>query len=417
MTLWYMQKNGNQSGPLSAAELKQRVDSGQLLPRDLVRTEGQKKWQAAGRVPGLFPGKIAATTPPPLPALQRLSPPGWLRHVHQHWNETKGTLMIPVIVAPFIWLAGSLLKPIIGLSNLAALAAGIGLLSLATFLAYIIVRIVLYFYGHWMVTEQSTCRLARVAHDTGAIAFAVLLPLVLIECLAPERGVLVAAIPQLSRLQHDLIGDRQPLPPFSNWFGNALQTLRDGPAAAPRTSPSNPWQADVQNQQPPPQTDRDRIVREIASAYMPVLAAMKRENKLATLDALARFKQAIAKIEGQSVVWSAKVDRVERKTVLVVAEDKINAGTDSKFTIRAVFLPQGVATTDDINWLLSPTPLWVPAGKNSQLVIGEACDNNTARNLSKGQTVLIQGEISGYTDDHLLFITNSKIVPENGAAP
>jgi hypothetical protein len=410
MTRWYMQRNGKPTGPLSAAELKQLVDSGQLQPKDLVRSESQRKWQAAGRVRGLFPGEIAVTTPPPLPAQQRLAPPGWLRYVHQHWNETKGTLMIPVIAAPFLLLAGSLLKPIIGLSNLAALAAAVGLLSLTTFVAYLAVRTGSYLYGHWIVTEHSTCRLARVAHDTGALAFAVLLPLVLIECPAPERGVLVTAIPKLSRLQHDLIDNRQPLPPFSKWFGNALNAFEGDPGPTPRAFQSRHGQSKLQSQQPQPQGDRERIVLEIANAYAPVLAAMQRENELATLEAQARFKQDMAELVNQPVLWRANVARVERDTVLVVAEDKIYAEADSAFKIRAVFLPQGVATTDHINWAASRIPPWVPIGKNSQIVIGEGCDETTARNLSKGQTVLIQGEISGYNDDHCLFITNSRIV-------
>ena len=137
---------------------------------------------------------------------------------------------------------------------------------------------------------------------------------------------------------------------------------------------------------------------------------MQRENELATLEAQARFKQDMAELVNQPVLWRANVARVERDTVLVVAEDKIYAEADSAFKIRAVFLPQGVATTDHINWAASRIPPWVPIGKNSQIVIGEGCDETTARNLSKGQTVLIQGEISGYNDDHCLFITNSRIV-------
>jgi hypothetical protein len=390
MTRWYVEKNGNQRGSLSAAELRTLVDSGQLQRMDLVRAEGQTKWHAAGRVRGLFAEKSGAPTPPPLPPQQRSASPSWLQYVYQHWTETKGTLMIPVIVGPFAWLAGSLLKPIIGWSNLAALAVVIGLLSLTTFAIYLVVRAVQYICGQWRVTEQTTCRLARLAHDTGALAFAVMLPLVLVEFFAPERGLLVATLPRLARLQGDLIGNRQPWSPFSQWFDKAFQ----------------PTQGQmVERQLSLPVENHERIVKQIHRAYMPVMFARKRKNELVIQEALTKFKQDVAKLNGQKVIWKAKVNRVEQKTVLVFAVDGDYAEPKSELQIEPFFLPRGVLTTDGMDG----NELWAPVGYCSRIVIGDGCDEKTARALGRGQTIFIEGEISGFGDEHSLFLTNAAI--------
>jgi GYF domain 2/Domain of unknown function (DUF4190) len=64
---WYFAQGGNRMGPVSREELQRRVQAGEILPADLVWTQGMEQWQAAGSVPGLFPEGYVAPAPPPLP--------------------------------------------------------------------------------------------------------------------------------------------------------------------------------------------------------------------------------------------------------------------------------------------------------------------------------------------------------------
>jgi hypothetical protein len=52
---WYYAKNKQKVGPLTAAQLKQLVRSGELSRNDMVWKEGMAKWTPAGQVKGLFP--------------------------------------------------------------------------------------------------------------------------------------------------------------------------------------------------------------------------------------------------------------------------------------------------------------------------------------------------------------------------
>ena len=77
---WYYSHGDKQSGPISAAELRQLVASGALRPDDLVWREGMADWVPAQNVKGLFgaEGKRApdAAPPPPrvaAPALARVN--------------------------------------------------------------------------------------------------------------------------------------------------------------------------------------------------------------------------------------------------------------------------------------------------------------------------------------------------------
>ncbi len=71
---WYYARNGNQTGPIAAGDLKQLADSGRLLPTDLVRKDGMKAWAPASRVKGLFPAPVVSpstttvVSPPPTSA-------------------------------------------------------------------------------------------------------------------------------------------------------------------------------------------------------------------------------------------------------------------------------------------------------------------------------------------------------------
>jgi len=66
---WYYARNDQQFGPVSAAELKQLADSGQLSPDDLLWREGMDAWATAINLRGLFTAETPANTPPPAPPL------------------------------------------------------------------------------------------------------------------------------------------------------------------------------------------------------------------------------------------------------------------------------------------------------------------------------------------------------------
>jgi uncharacterized membrane protein YhaH (DUF805 family) len=64
---WYFSRDGQQSGPLTYANLKEKADEGILRPRsDLVWKEGMADWIPIGEVDGLFE-RLEASSPPPSP--------------------------------------------------------------------------------------------------------------------------------------------------------------------------------------------------------------------------------------------------------------------------------------------------------------------------------------------------------------
>lgn len=81
---WYFAKNEQQYGPISAVELKQKFDSGELGPDDEVRPEDRQNWVKASTVKGLFaatgilppsPPATPSQAPPALPATSVPPPP------------------------------------------------------------------------------------------------------------------------------------------------------------------------------------------------------------------------------------------------------------------------------------------------------------------------------------------------------
>jgi len=71
---WYYAKENKQHGPVSAAELKQLADRGQLRPSDLVWREGMEEWIAAKKVKGLFEEGTPAAPPKPVAVPPKPSP-------------------------------------------------------------------------------------------------------------------------------------------------------------------------------------------------------------------------------------------------------------------------------------------------------------------------------------------------------
>jgi hypothetical protein len=70
---WHYTQNGQQHGPVSAAELKTLVQTGKLTPTDMVWKAGMAEWKVASSIKGLFPipGPVpvpASDVQPPTPA-------------------------------------------------------------------------------------------------------------------------------------------------------------------------------------------------------------------------------------------------------------------------------------------------------------------------------------------------------------
>ena len=68
---WYFQVMGAEFGPLTSAELKEKVQIGQIQPDTLVRSGQDGKWIPADRWKGLLPAKEDTPEPPPASPLER----------------------------------------------------------------------------------------------------------------------------------------------------------------------------------------------------------------------------------------------------------------------------------------------------------------------------------------------------------
>jgi hypothetical protein len=65
---WYTSRDGEQVGPITSQELKQKAASGEVSADDLVWKEGMAEWVPASKVPGLsFEDAKPAPAPSPLP--------------------------------------------------------------------------------------------------------------------------------------------------------------------------------------------------------------------------------------------------------------------------------------------------------------------------------------------------------------
>ena len=58
---WFYAQGGQQSGPISAADIKELIGRGQVGPADMVWHEGMPKWVLAGEMPELMPPQAAGT--------------------------------------------------------------------------------------------------------------------------------------------------------------------------------------------------------------------------------------------------------------------------------------------------------------------------------------------------------------------
>jgi hypothetical protein len=64
---WYYARNDKQFGPVTAVELKQLADGGELAPDDLLWREGMENWTTAVNLRGLFEPEAAAVVRDTIP--------------------------------------------------------------------------------------------------------------------------------------------------------------------------------------------------------------------------------------------------------------------------------------------------------------------------------------------------------------
>lgn len=71
---WYFQVMGAEIGPLTSAELMEKVQIGQIQPDTLIRSGKDGKWVPADRWKGLLPAKEVQPEPTPAPAKESPAP-------------------------------------------------------------------------------------------------------------------------------------------------------------------------------------------------------------------------------------------------------------------------------------------------------------------------------------------------------
>jgi hypothetical protein len=69
---WFLARDGQQHGPISAAEMSKIIELGYLMANDLVWRQGFSDWQPASSV---FPPKAASEAPPAVPPAPSAAPP------------------------------------------------------------------------------------------------------------------------------------------------------------------------------------------------------------------------------------------------------------------------------------------------------------------------------------------------------
>jgi hypothetical protein len=69
---WFLARDGQQHGPINAAEMNKIIELGYLLPNDLVWRQGFAEWQPAASV---FPPKPASETPPAIKSATQATAP------------------------------------------------------------------------------------------------------------------------------------------------------------------------------------------------------------------------------------------------------------------------------------------------------------------------------------------------------
>jgi len=74
--MYYLGKNGQQSGPFSMEQLQTMATSGQIAPADLLWTQGMAEWKPASSIlSGVFPAQPTPPTPGVEPTASAVPPP------------------------------------------------------------------------------------------------------------------------------------------------------------------------------------------------------------------------------------------------------------------------------------------------------------------------------------------------------
>lgn len=66
--VWYYTANGAQRGPVTAAQVRSLIETGQVRATDLLWREGMPAWIEAGTIPAFFPAASRPHPAPPPPA-------------------------------------------------------------------------------------------------------------------------------------------------------------------------------------------------------------------------------------------------------------------------------------------------------------------------------------------------------------
>lgn len=97
---WYFSRDGQQSGPLTFAELKEKADQGALKPRtDLVWKEGLADWMPVGEIEGMFERREVPGSTDPLAA----SAANHVEEEDDHYQEWPGARRRSYLFITFIF--------------------------------------------------------------------------------------------------------------------------------------------------------------------------------------------------------------------------------------------------------------------------------------------------------------------------
>jgi hypothetical protein len=72
---WFVVRDGKETGPFTAPQLKDMTTTGRLIPDDLVRRADMQAPRKASTIKGLFAATASASTKPPPPSVSETAPP------------------------------------------------------------------------------------------------------------------------------------------------------------------------------------------------------------------------------------------------------------------------------------------------------------------------------------------------------
>jgi len=99
--VWYYHQLGANHGPVDLDQLQYLVNSGQVLPTDLVWKQGLPEWIAAARVPGLFKSTGAPLVQAPVYAGMPID-----RQPRNDEPQSVSGLAITSLVLGILWIGG-----------------------------------------------------------------------------------------------------------------------------------------------------------------------------------------------------------------------------------------------------------------------------------------------------------------------